>query len=627
MTTTKIKQTPTLILIILINISIIISISKTNSSSKSTLEFKANSLFLNENFKKINKSTTSINPTNKNILFAYFNIKSNEIHMKYDDEIVKNDEEILVAKASFSKKEGWNMLKIKTFNDENGVSNSIVQCYTAGYIEGSLFHQEIYDYSNNIKYFFLNTSSEDINEVNSLYEQVFFNLIEKLEDLSSYSIDSNMKYYACLFAQLNGLLIGYNESTSSKDKELKLLDIIRLSFSGNFGDFKSFISMNQIEFDEKYDFRDDLEKHFEESNIVKLYKKLLKQSKCSVITKLIKDSSGEYDILSGHATWSFYGELVRTLKSIEFEFDSKDVNSIVNSQLKILHSSKLSFSSYPGVLFSADEYYQVNESVVVLQTTLNVINKSLYKDLINVKNYIPEFIRIMSINFQSRSGKEWTEKYVSKENTMYITNWIIVDYSKLDEMNHEKKDFVNELIYTIDEVPRSIQFKDISEEFLKNTYEVSMNMPYFNESYEIMGYNKFEELHKDNIDVNPRGYIMKSLHSTIENLETFSNVISYNGFLSKARLDFDDPSKNEPSNGIMSRYDLEYRALSNFYGGIDFKITDKKHVQSGRFVAKLGPTNYGECGNFKFNDRDDMTYFKGVASEFNFNKVEFSSDF
>jgi len=64
----------------------------------------------------------------------------------------------------------------------------------------------------------------------------------------------------------------------------------------------------------------------------------------------------------------------------------------------------INFSSYPGVLFSGDDFYLIDNKITILQTTLNVVNKFKYKNIINQKSYIPEFMRIMTTNFMSNTA-------------------------------------------------------------------------------------------------------------------------------------------------------------------------------------------------------------------------------
>jgi len=48
---------------------------------------------------------------------------------------------------------------------------------------------------------------------------------------------------------------------------------------------------------------------------------------------------------------------------------------------------------------------------------------------------------------------------------MYITQWFIIDYKVLDNLNNGAK-VDNGLIYIVEEVPRSIKGEDITKIFL-----------------------------------------------------------------------------------------------------------------------------------------------------------------
>ena len=67
---------------------------------------------------------------------------------------------------------------------------------------------------------------------------------------------------------------------------------------------------------------------------------------------------------------------------------------------------------------------------------------------------------------------------------------------------------------------------------------------------------------------NPRSYIYKLLQKNISNLEDFRKAIQYNGFKQPNSNIPNDPSYNDPTNGISSRSDL----LGSPHGGVDFKV-------------------------------------------------------
>merc|ERR1719272_1510458 len=87
----------------------------------------------------------------------------------------------------------------------------------------------------------------------------------------------------------------------------------------------------------------------------------------------------------------------------------------------------VSMSSFPGVLASADDFYQV-EKVVVLETTTTVYNHEL---LAAAKpQALPYWIRAMTANYLAKTGPEWMNVFQKHNSGTYNNMWMVVDYSK-----------------------------------------------------------------------------------------------------------------------------------------------------------------------------------------------------
>jgi len=136
---------------------------------------------------------------------------------------------------------GWDKMYIKT----NPVANPFIQCWTAGYLEGVLSHEEIYDYYNNIHVFFEGDESK-IDKLFQFYKQLDVNIESKLNIEYFKTLDEKnyikWLHIFCLRSQLEGLLKGYSSMyDGSKDDEKKKLSLLHFYFinsEGNFEDIK-----------------------------------------------------------------------------------------------------------------------------------------------------------------------------------------------------------------------------------------------------------------------------------------------------------------------------------------------------------------------------------------------------
>jgi len=73
-----------------------------------------------------------------------------------------------------------------------------------------------------------------------------------------------------------------------------------------------------------------------------------------------------------------------------------------------LKSNLISFSSYAGPITSTDDYYLINKSLAVQETTTAVLDSNQYSNKLSMDEYFPDFYRISIANHLSNSGREWS---------------------------------------------------------------------------------------------------------------------------------------------------------------------------------------------------------------------------
>ena len=187
-----------------------------------------------------------------------------------------------------------------------------------------------------------------------------------------------------------------------------------------------------------------------------------------------------------------------------------------------------------------------------------------------MKEYIPEFMRLQIVNFTSNTGAEWVKNYKSFKNHMYITQFVVIDYNLLEKLNKGEK--VNSgLVMMTEEMPRSILSRDLTKEVMEKSYFGSFNIAYFPQHQKIAGMGHFKINFYDK-EHNPRYYILEHLAKNVKDLESFKKLMMYNGYGEKNPNFPDDPSLNDPDNGIAARDDLRLNGNGGYHGGIDFKV-------------------------------------------------------
>ena len=536
-----------------------------------------------------------------NTLYAYYDKLNSKIIITKEEKL--NNENNLIAKGKYEKtryKTGWDLFESKTYNN----ANPIIQLYSIGIIEGILSQEEIKDYMNNFRYAL--GGNEKAIQLKQWFKDADENIKRKINNINSEKDNKfdlkSLSYLACLHAQINGLYKGYN--LKSEEDDVDIYELYLLNSEGNYDNTLAYMGINQIEYNDNVNFENDenLMKYYNTTKFEEIWRKLTRKSHCSAIVKLINENN-EKNILFGHNTWTGFYELLRTYKSIDYAFEG-------DNQILGLKPIKMKYSSYPGILFSGDEYYTIENNLAITQTSLSTIFPERLVNGLNKKEYIPEFMRIMTINFLSRTGKEWVKNFekLYNGNHIYFASWIIVDYNKINSNKN--------LIFIAEEVSENVMTIDYTKEFLKKGYYGSYNLPFFKEHTVQTGISYFN-LNLDDKKYNPRGYLVKSLINEVNDIQSFQDLLTYNKYKMNDSKVEDDPSVDDPYNGIASR--------SEEYGTIDFKIIDKNLINNGNIYAYSGPI-YGDNPNFKPFNKNDIksdlkNYMEGIPEEFNFEPI------
>merc|ERR1712207_102100 len=81
--------------------------------------------------------------------------------------------------------------------------------------------------------------------------------------------------------------------------------------------------------------------------------------------------------------------------------------------------------SYPGVISSNDDFYQMSSGLVVVETTNSVYDHTLYE---NVKpESLMYFFRVMTANYLARNGTQWMQMASRHNSGTYNNMWMVVD--------------------------------------------------------------------------------------------------------------------------------------------------------------------------------------------------------
>lgn len=131
-----------------------------------------------------------------------------------------------------------------------------------------------------------------------------------------------------------------------------------------------------------------------------------------------------------------------------------------------LIKTEVIFSSYPGCLSSTDDYYLTNNKLMVSETTLDIIDMSLYDNIKEVSKYIPNFMRVNLATFFSTTAEDWINNFKFYNSGTYSSQWMIVDYNNFGLARIKEKKF-EKILFVLEQTPNSIISYDVSKYLLE----------------------------------------------------------------------------------------------------------------------------------------------------------------
>src|SRR5699024_5870559 len=132
--------------------------------------------------------------------------------------------------------------------------------------------------------------------------------------------------------------------------------------------------------------------------------------KCSALVKVLPDFR---DVLVAHDMWGNYRTMLRVLKRYSFNFRTSKSKSVA-------------MSSYPGLVYSADDFYITSSGLVIQETTNNDYDNRTYR--LDPRKMVFEFIRNAVANRMATSGMEWSLTFAYENSGTYNNQFMIVDY-------------------------------------------------------------------------------------------------------------------------------------------------------------------------------------------------------
>jgi len=468
---------------------------------------------------------------------------------------------------------GWGVLKIQT-NPQYGDN---MQMYAAGYLEGALTSERIYQNYQNIYNTFFGTTPPSDKLYQFLKDQD--NWVRSM--IKDHKDKPHWKTVGYIMSQFDGLMDGY-AATTSPNQTLPLFAFQTLNGCGDFLDL-----LSVVDEDRRVPWDDLAPEDF--------FRKFAQQGHCSALVKVPGDYS---DLWAGHSSWFTYGAMNRIYKQYNFDLTAD-----------FIVARKLSFSSYPGFLESLDDFYIMDSGLVMLETSNGIFNQSLY-DLVQPKSLFA-WQRVRLANHMAHDGMEWG-KYIRDYNSgTYNNQYMVVDYNKFTPGQLLQEG----TLVVVEQIPGLVEFGDVTVQ-LERGYWPSYNVPYFETIYNISGYPEMVAKYGTGASYQlcPRAQIFRRDQGSVVDLDSFKAILRYNNYKN------DPYSKGDPGNAICSRFDLE-PTQPDAGGCYDTKVTSFELQSSLIGHAISGPTTSHGLPPFQWTPTFDSTEHLGQPNLYNFDFV------
>lgn len=287
---------------------------------------------------------------------------------------------------------------------------------------------------------------------------------------------------------------------------------------------------------------------------------------CSALIKLTDDGK---DVVAGHTTWRSYTQMSRVFKVVT------------------LGEHTSTFSSTPSFLSSKDDYYATSAGLVVMETTNNVFNETLF-DLYLTPKSLLTWVRTIAANRLASNGQAWAAAFELHNSGTYNNQWMVLDLKG----DLSQRPLPAGTLWIAEQIPGRVASADVSDVLSQQGYWGSYNIPYLKEIFDASGYPAMVLKFGDSFSYTgcPRARIFARDAAKAGSVAGIMRLMQYCGYPQ------DPLSLGSPGNCISSRYDLTHPASGSppAFGGIDSKVTSGQLARNLSTLAINGPTHSGQ---------------------------------
>ncbi|XP_043929904.1 phospholipase B-like 1 isoform X2 [Protopterus annectens] len=471
---------------------------------------------------------------------------------------------------------GWGVLEIVAGFGSKPQGNK-EKMYLAGFLEGFLTAPQMFDHHANI-YPHIIRSNKTLEGVKDFIKKQDQWTREQVKIFKKSPLWRHVGY---VISQLDGLFAGAAEWAKRHQKPpLTYFDIQFLNAVGDLLDViqELFPPRGGTVFNSREQQK----------------KSLWEMGHCSALIKVLP---GYENIFMAHSSWFTYASTLRIYKHWNFNISDP-----------FTATSKISFSSYPGFLVSLDDFYILGSGLVMLQTTNQVFNSKLFKEVEPQSLFAWQRVRVA--NMMANNGQAWGRIFEKYNSGTYNNQYMILDLKKVEL----KKQIRTGALYIVEQIPTLVRYSDQTA-ILQKGYWPSYNIPFDEVIYNMSSYPEMVKYYgnKYSYELCPRAKIFRRDQGNVKDMESMKHIMRYNNYLK------DIYAEKDPCNTICCREDL--KSFSPIPGGCyDSKVTDYFLASQFTAFAINGPTTEGNLPVFNWDQFKEVTH-KGLPNSYNFSFV------
>jgi len=426
---------------------------------------------------------------------------------------------------------GWDQLYLSS----SASYPATQQAYAVGYLEGALLQGLIWDAYRTMMNATVNTVAKEVQTF------IMDNYKWTQTQVRTNPTTQYWEQVGLVLQQNDGMLQGYNDYAPAA-QQLAAVDLLTYQASADLGDIASATGTEKM--------RRNIGSH------------------CSALVKLTSSS-----LFSSHVTWSDFNGMLRAFKFYNTPF----------APVRSMH-----YSGYPGQISSGDDYYLTSANLEIMETTNEIFDNSLYKNV--VPQSLLYWIRITVATRVATTGQEFSQTFAKYNSGTYNNQWMAVDYKLYTP---GQKSLLPGTLWILEQIPGFIEMQDKTYVLNSTGYWASYNIPYFPQVYDLSGYPALYKQYGDEYSYQncARAQIFRRDQHTVTDLESMKHMMRYNEYQT------DPLSLKDACRGISARCDLNDPWVGNNtlngwspFGGIDCKLTNDVFIKQQTTLAVAGPT-------------------------------------